>query len=206
MREHAKVRNIDTCLVVISTNFAYPLLTGILKPARIAALRFPIGFEQNDAVGSTSNDKARAYSIEARDMIIAIRVATPELIWSKEQELRLSDDLRSALIDDFLLLISQDKCASMPPPCRPAVGIAKRNTYGAVQAATSDVGTDFTARLPLPIPIGDQHGGLFDSLLLRWVAACSERRDPGCRSQPRLFAQYQGSRLTDLDMTKVRGW
>ena len=165
-----------------------------------------IGFEQNDAVGSTSNDKARAYSIEARDMIIAIRVATSELIWSKEQELRLSDDLRTAQIDDFLLLVSQDKCTTMPPPCRPAVGIAKRNTYGTVQAATSDLGMDFTARLPLPIPIADQQGGLFDSLYLRWVSPCSDEKTGGCRSRPRLFARYEGSRLTDLKMTKVRGW
>ncbi len=165
-----------------------------------------IGFEQNDAVGSTSNDKSRAYSIEARDMIIAIRVATPELIRSDERELRLSDDLRSAQIDDFLLLISRDKCSTTPPACRPAVGIAKQNSYGAVQAATSDIGTDFTARLSLPVPIADQRGGLFDRLFLRWIAACSDENADGCRSRPRLFARYEGSRVTDVKMTKARGW
>lgn len=64
-------------------------------------------------------------------MFVAIHVATPELVASEERELRLSKDLRAAQIDDYLLVISREKCVPSPAACLPAVGIAKENSYGA---------------------------------------------------------------------------
>lgn len=165
-----------------------------------------IGFQRSNVTGSTTNDRMRSYSIEAHDMFIAIHVATPELVASEERELKLSKDLRSAQIDDYLLLISAEKCVAAAP-CRPAIGVAKQNSYGTEgSGALAQVGPDFSARLPLPVPIADGHGGLFDSLLVRWIAPCAEAKRDGCRELPRLFARYAGNRLADEKSITPREW
>jgi hypothetical protein len=165
-----------------------------------------IGFQDRSAEGSTTSDRARNYAIEARDMFIAVHVATPELVASTERELKLSKDLRSARLDDFLLLISREKC-SAGTVCRPAIGVAKQNSYGsAAKTDAVDTAVDFSARLALPVPIADGHGGLFDALLIRWVAPCSEGAVSGCRAEPRLFARYAGTRLVDLATVSPRSW
>jgi hypothetical protein len=165
-----------------------------------------VGFQQRNASGTTANDRARFYSIEARDMIIAIHVATPELVKSEVRELRLSKDLKTAQIDDFLLLIGRDKCSAQAA-CRPAIGVAKENSFGAVApSGATELSSDFTARLSLPVPVADGKGGLFDAVLLRWIASCAEAKSDGCKSSPRLFAQYLGTRLSDADVSKVKGW
>ncbi|MFL6725206.1 MAG: hypothetical protein ACJ8FS_01675 [Sphingomicrobium sp.] len=166
-----------------------------------------IGFQKSNVNGSTSNDRARTYSIEAHDMFVAIHVATPELVASPERELHLSNDLRSAQIDDFLILISREKCAQRSIPCRPSIGVVKENSFGAAPlTSATDIGSDFSARLSLPVPIADGKGGLFDSLLVRWVASCPEARSEGCRDRPRLFARYAGTRLADLASIRAKSW
>ena len=105
-----------------------------------------IGFQKSNVNGSTSNDRARTYSIEAHDMFVAIHVAKPELVASPERELHLSKDLRSAQIDDFLILISREKCAQPSIPCRPSIGVAKENSFGAAPlTSATDIGFDFSA-------------------------------------------------------------
>jgi hypothetical protein len=166
-----------------------------------------VGFQNRQVDGSTTNDRARAYAIEARDMFIAIRVATPELIASPERELKLSKDLKTARIDDYLLLISSEKCAAIPAPCRPAIGVAKQNSYGSeMSAANSPLGFDFSARLQLPVPLADGTGGLFDSLLIRWISPCAEVSAADCRKMPRLFVRYAGTRLADANSVEPRNW
>ena len=166
-----------------------------------------VGFQRSNLTGSTTNDRARTYSIEAHDMFVAIRVATPELVASDERELKLSKDFRSAQIDDYLLLLSRERCAAPPAPCRPSIGIAKQNSYGLQGSGGSAViGEDFTARLSLPVPLADGHGGLFDSLLIRWIAPCPELKSDACREQPRLFARYAGTRLADDKFIAPRTW
>lgn len=165
-----------------------------------------IGFQNSSATGSTTNDRVRTYSIEARDMFIAIHVATAELVASDERELRLSKDQRSAQVDDYVLLVGLDKCVSALAPCRPPIGIAKQNSYGASASSTTEIASDFTARLALPVPKADGHGGLFDSLLIRWIAPCGDAKTEACRDQPRLFVRYAGTRLADAKSVKPTTW
>jgi hypothetical protein len=156
--------------------------------------------------GSTTNDRSRAYSIEARDMFIAIQVATPEVTQTKEQELRTASDGKSAAVDDFFIVVSANQCAPAPAICPPRFGVSKINTQTAAPAETVAAGADGRARVKLPVPISDGQGGLFEVIALRWVPSCSERKAGGCRGNPRLFAHYEGNRLTDMKVVEAKGW
>lgn len=221
LRDHYVARFSDLSIVRVKDTSKLPGVRG--EPRIVEALKAgsvtvssdsgfglnarTIGFETRNVSGSSTNDRARIYAIEARDMFIAIRVATPELIASFERELKLSKDARTAKIDDYQLLIGQEKCEAGDAPCRPAIRVSKVNTYGAEASSKStELGFDFTARLQLPVPVGDGRGGLYDSLLVRWVAPCSQATTGDCRNEPRLFARYAGTRLTNATTLKPKTW
>ena len=159
---------------------------------------------QTRITGSGTSDRTRTFSIEARDMFIAIHVATAELTHSDDHELKLSDDGKSARIDDFLLVLSAGTCVA-PGPCPPSVGVAKLNTQTAPIAESTQL-TGADTKLRLPVPIADGQGGLFDTLVVRWLAPCGEQKAQGCGKRSRLYAHYEGTRLQHLDGPKARGW
>ena len=163
-------------------------------------------WQTSNVSGSTTNERAKTYSIEAHDMFIAIHVATPELTQSKEQELRLGRDLKSARIDDFMVVISPGRCAGGPQACSPCFGVAKINTQTAAPAETIAEDSNGEARLHLPVPTSDGQNGLFDTLALRWLSPCGQHQTDGCRREPRLFAHYEGTRLQDLTGVRARNW
>jgi len=66
--------------------------------------------------------------------------------------------------------------------------------------------TNGKAVLPLPVPMSDRRGGLYDTLILRRLAACEVAKTSGCRREPRYFAQFRGSRLTDVSADVERSW
>lgn len=162
------------------------------------------GFQISPVSGSTTNDRAKTYSIEAHDMFIAIHVATPEVVQSKEQELRIAPDGRSARIDDFLIVISAGSCGSAA--CPPALAVIKLNTQTQTSGAGTPVPATGTFDLPLPVPTSDGQGGLFDRVSLHWIAPCNVRKADGCRKEPRLLAHYEGTRLRDMNAIKAKGW
>ena len=163
--------------------------------------------QQWNATGSTQNDRTRIYSIEARDMFIAIHVATSQIIRSKEQELRLSTDGRTAQLDDYLIVIGRSaECQPTAVPCSPNFGIAKLNSQTVAPARKVPLTSEATLRLPLPVPTADGQGGLYDTLVLRWLAPCSERKPEGCRKQAQIFARYEGLRATDPKSLSAKGW
>jgi hypothetical protein len=84
-------------------------------------------WQRSAAQASGIADRTHTYAIEAHDMFIAIQVTTPELTRSKEQQLRIIDDGRSARLDDFLIVINRDQCPAAGL-CRPRFGIMKINT------------------------------------------------------------------------------
>jgi hypothetical protein len=154
---------------------------------------------------SGTSDRTRTYSIEAHDMFIAIHVATAELTRSKEQLLKISDDGKSALIDDFLIAIRSAPCPASVT-CKPQLGIMKINTQMPANLGSTPVGEDDEVDLTLPVPISDGQGGLYTKLMLRWVAPCSAQKSEGCGKQPRISAHYEGSRLQDLTKVQAKGW
>lgn len=164
-----------------------------------------LGWQSGGVSASTNNDRTKTYSIEAHDMFIAIHVATPEVTKSKEQDLRIAADGKSARIDDFLIVIARPTCSS-PSPCSPSFGIAKLNTETAAPSSSIPLSAEGEAHAHLPVPVADGQNGLYEDLVLRWVAPCSERKTDGCRREARLFAHYEGTRLQDLDGIKAKGW
>lgn len=161
------------------------------------------GFSQ--ASGSGTSGRTSSYAMEARDMVIAIRVATPEIVKGKERDLRVLDGT-SARLDDFLLLPSRDHCGSSASPCLPRVGIAKINTQtvAAVEGVALDRNRE--ARLALPVPISDGQEGLFDSLVVRWIPSCAAESVDPCRKAASLRVRYEGTRLKDAARVAARNW
>jgi hypothetical protein len=161
---------------------------------------------QRGTVQASGNaDRSRVYSIEARDMFIAIHVATPEITQSKEQVLRIADDGASARIDDFLIAIRQGHCVQTAS-CKPELGVMKINTQMPANVATSPLEPSDSVGLPLPVPISDGQGGLYTKLALHWIAPCSEGKKGGCGKTSRIIAQYEGARLQDLPKIEAKGW
>jgi hypothetical protein len=163
------------------------------------------GWQTGGVMASTNNDRTKTYSIEAHDMFIAIHVATPAVTQSKEQELRIAADGKSARIDDFLLVITRPNCPA-PTPCSPNFGIAKLNTQTATPGNLVALAANGDAHMRLPVPIADGQSGLYQDLVLRWLPPCTEHKAEGCRKDPRLFGHYEGTRLQDLDGFKAKNW
>lgn len=162
-------------------------------------------WQRGSANAAGNADRTHLYSIEARDMFIALHVATAELTQSKEQLLRIGDDGASARIDDFLIVIRRDQCAAAAV-CKPQLGITKINTQMPSTLATTPLTASDSVDLPLPVPISDGSGGLYTRLALHWIAPCSEQKVDGCGRAPRLNARYEGARLQDLTKIEAKGW
>ena len=165
-----------------------------------------IGWQQTSVQGSGTSDRARSYSIEARDMFIAIRVATSEVTRSKEQVLELRKDGRSARVDDFLIVLGRDKCAAEAKECLPEAGVVKINTQTASLVDTTAMRVNGETKLPLPVPLSDNQGGLYSTLAVRWIAPCTESRGEGCGKEARLAVHYEGVRLRDREKIEARSW
>lgn len=163
-----------------------------------------IGNQLSTVSGSTTNDRTRTYSIEARDMFIAIHVATPELTSGEERELHLSP-AGTAEIEGYLLVLKPEPC-TLPQPCDTSVGVAKLNTQTAAPASMVPLISKGDTSLRLPVALADGHGGLFDTLVVRRVPACGEMKIEGCRREPRYFGHFAGSRLQDLGDPDAKGW
>jgi hypothetical protein len=162
-------------------------------------------WQRKDVEASGTADRSHLYSIEARDMFIAIHVATPELTRSGERLLKISEDGGSARLDDYLVVVRPGHCEA-PSTCPPELGIEKISTQMPASLATVQVGADGRLEVPLPVPASDGNGGLFTKVALRWIAPCSEVKADGCGRQPRLSAHYEGTRLQDVAEVKGKGW
>jgi hypothetical protein len=160
---------------------------------------------QSRADGTGASGRTRAYSMEARDMFIAMRVATSEIVRGRTQELRLAQG-KSARIDDFLLVLSNDHCNEGQNPCALSIGIAKINTQTVKAVDPVPLDSDGIATLDLPVPISDGRGGLFSKLSVRWMPPCSESHAKGCRKEASLIVQYEGLRLSNIPYVRARGW
>ena len=163
-----------------------------------------LGF-QNRVDGSGTTGRTASYAIEARDMFIAIRVASYEIIESKERELKAPGDSPVAALDGYAIALSREHCAAPSAGCRPKVTVGKPGT-GLESLPPVTFGTDDSALLTLPVPIADGQGGLYTALRLRWVAPCAERARAGCRKKARLYARYAGTRLEDAPLRASGRW
>lgn len=171
-----------------------------------------IGWSVRDVDGQGTTGRTRAFSIEGRDMFIAMRVATAELTAGAEEEVELRSaagrDL-TARFRHYEIRIAGGSCdAQGQNACpQPAFALVKLSSHPAEASGPPvTAGDDGSARVALPVPVADGDGGLFDSLRLRWLPPCSARRTEGCRRRPRLFAQFLGTRLADMTRPQAKGW
>lgn len=154
--------------------------------------------------GTSQNDRNRQFSIEARDMFIAIHVATAEIVRGDEQELRPEGRGEASLsLDDYLLKLAA--CAPSAQACPPKIGITKRNSQTQEPTTYVALSSD-VVELALPVPRADGKGGLYDQLAVRRLPSCAEAKASGCRREPRYFATYRGTRLKDLSIEPNSRW
>ncbi len=170
-----------------------------------------LGWQLRNFEATTANGRTRNYAIEGRDMFVAVRVVTPKLVAGKERELDIAQaaNKASARIGDYLVVMDGGNCSpAADRQCIPAsAGVIKLNSY-AISAPAEQMALDSnaTARIGLPVPVADEMGGLFDALIVRWIAPCAIRNKPQCGKRPRLFAHFEGTRLEDLRSPHGKGW
>lgn len=171
-----------------------------------------LGWQPSEVEASSTNARTRNYAIEGRDLFIAMRVATPTLVTGKERLLNVADTASGearARIDDYLIAIRAARC---PAPtekyaCPTSYGIAKLNSYPLAAPPEQIAANNHSeTRLPLSVPVADERGGLFDALMVRWIAPCAVRKVAHCRNDPRLVARFVGTRLEDLKSPKAKSW
>jgi len=155
------------------------------------------------ASGNATVDRTHAYSIEAHDMFIAVRVAIPERIATKEEDLRLDGSRNRATIRDYSVTLDSSGCIGAI--CTLSVAVSH---IGAAEAQPSPYAqlTPGETRLTLPVPTADGQGGLFDSLLVRRILPCSVQRTDGCRNKDRLLAHFEGRSLRSVEQVRAPGW
>jgi hypothetical protein len=168
------------------------------------------GWLLQDYEGTTNNASGKRYNIEGRDLFIAIRIATQELVASDPQQLRLEQDGddRTGRIDDFEIRVRQEGCPGSADCSAPvSVAVTKLSTHPS-EPATEFVSVDPAggAKLQLPVPIADHEGGLYTHLTVHWLPSCRVRKERGCGSTPKLFAGYEGERVKDLSRPDMARW
>lgn len=171
-----------------------------------------IAWQQREIEGTTANGRTRNYAIEGSDLFVAIRVATPKLVTGKQRELdivRTGGNDPVARIDDYLIVMSGSSCV-LPDElqCSPAsFGVSKLNSYPvAAPAEQVTASIEGETRIPLPVPVADSEGGLFDAVMVRWIAPCGVRKVEFCKKQPRLLARFTGTRLEDFRSPNAKNW
>jgi hypothetical protein len=168
------------------------------------------GFEMKDVQGNVASGRSRTKMIEGRDLFIAIRVATLELIASKERtselEATLSDD-RIADIDDYRVYI-RSGCIPLTSTAAPAcaaasAAIVKLSTHpSAVPSTFQPFDETGSVDLKLPVPTTDGKGGLYDRIIVRFASRCKSAVEK-CRD---IGAHYAGQRLKTSEHPKAKEW
>lgn len=168
-----------------------------------------LGWQLNNRSTSTTNGRTRSRSIEGRDLIVAVRVATPKLIEGRVRDLDLKpgkDNKSEARVDDYRVTYRRQPCLSSDMPAKCSDG----GEFGAIKLSSHPsadpqnfvaLDAQGRAKLALPVPLADGEGGLFDSL----VISRPECHRSG-RCENKLEVRYVGTRLQDMQSLRAKGW
>ena len=170
-----------------------------------------LGFDQSKLSGQMANDRSRSFSIDGRDLFVAIRVATREPIEGPEHEFKLeatgpsSGNIR---ISEYELAIANIGCVKQGiSGCTgpTAVSLAKATSPS---VAPTSVLFDATgsADLSLPMPLSDGGSGLYTKLAVRLIPSCRRAKASGCARQDRAIVRYLGERVQALSNPEARAW
>lgn len=175
-----------------------------------AGLNARTGWTLSQSEATTANGRTRAYSIEARDMFIAVRVARQELTRSQRREVRLvaSNAREIARVDDFEISVAP-QCPPAEAQCAkpPKFAVRKVSTHpDASPPNMVEADAEGAAALDLPVPVADEEGGLYTKVHLQLLEPCAVRKVEDCGRRRRLFAYYSGVRLTPLKLSSSTRW
>lgn len=148
----------------------------------------------------------RGFTIEGKDMVIAMRVASvqpvssrPELIKFEVLGERLVGEAHNLNIVANLAPCASEEGTSCPKPL-----LWRFQRSGKGQAADATQTREPTS--PLPVPRADGRGGLYDSARLEPVAPCARSRAKGCGGGWRAWLILEGSNVVDLARPRAPRW
>lgn len=171
-----------------------------------------IGWQVRGNYGESSNGRTGSRMIEGRDLFIAIRVATQEVVSDRPRKLDVRWSAAGegrARLDDYEIIVRQSACepATAERVCEAPMsfGIAKLSSH------PSELPTKFVepddegkATVSLPVPRADGRGGLFDTLVIARARRCGKSSPSSCGKS--VEAYYTGQRTKDLKSFRAKGW
>jgi hypothetical protein len=170
------------------------------------------GFEMKNVQGNGTSGRTRTKMIEGRDLFIAIRVATLELVAGNERKVELapgSSGERVADVDDYRIYIRLDcspAATTLPTPAcsGPGAAVVKLSSHPSAAPAAFEPFTEAgSVDLKLPVPTADGKGGLYDRMVVQFAGRCTLSATERCRD---IRVRYAGQRLHDLNRPKANGW
>lgn len=160
----------------------------------------------------TDAGRTRGFSIDGRDLFIAIRVATQKDVASDWKVLDLEPDKHGGVRAQFApyaVRISDPACLALEPVnCAtfPQASLGRTDSIDSDHQPVKAFAANRSASLILPVPRGDGQGGLYTRLELLMRPACDVLKAEGCARRPRLVARLRGERLEAMDDPKAKGW
>jgi hypothetical protein len=189
------------------------------------------GLNSLPVTGRAGGARARTWTLDARDMFIAMRVVTPTIVKMHERKLDLGrPGVGSARLDDYQVSIdasllkaclerasSTDTVSACLRERKVAVTLRRASSGNPSAVASSEMLVDASsgasqATLPLPLPVADDHGGLLTALTIDLDIEVRERRTG---ESSRRFELVRGSsaavaltghRLVGLERPEGANW
>ena len=171
-----------------------------------------INVEAAKISGQTANSRARTFSIDGRDLFIAIKVATLKRVEGRARRFDLTPDGErggKVRVDDFALAVANIGCgAAAANGCGgpPNVTVRKLSTQQSKEGLMVALQLAGPTTLTLPVPISDGDAGLYTKLSVEVQPSCARARADGCGHRDRINVAYVGERIETLNNPKGEGW
>lgn len=152
--------------------------------------------------GASNGGRSRTFTIEAKDMFIAIKVGSLETTRTQVQTLvlrTLSDRVDTSVhgVPVTGSGLTLNGCLSVTAPLRLKAGASEE---GKADLDASLQGVS----IPLPLPVADGEGGVLDTLVAKLRLKPGSRAAKPCR--PELLLTLQGYRLAPFSQPRPVNW
>lgn len=177
--------------------------------------------------------RTRSFTIDAREMFIAFRVVTPQVVRTRPKEARINRAAATSLVLDTYQVhidasalntcVETASTADQLEICKREkdIGLAvSRPSSGDASVGTTQIGSYNMVRdaerpvaITLAVPLSDGRSGLFTTIIVRVAVEIDEapnRREGqgpySLSARSRATAAFQGTRLETLGEPRSRGW
>lgn len=171
-----------------------------------------IGYGQTRIQGSTTNDRTRTFSIDGRDLFIAIRVATVKAIESKPRDLVLEVQGQrsgSVAIDGDQLLLTNLGCeVVVASACSgpPMIALSRTEQGPTTVGQAIPFAANGQVTVMLAMPQSDGGEGLYTQLRIKLTQACARGKLEGCGHKDKVTLVYVGAQSETLTEPSARAW